>query len=181
MNRQSFFEKLKANKLFSEFSQLQVDSINAILDECDELWVTDPRQIAYIFATAYHECFQPSKPWTRMTPMPEFGGEDYLKSKKYYPYYGRGFSQLTWLANYQKEAKRLVIDLVNKPELMLVIETAANSHVYCMQKGTYTGKKLSDYINADKCDFINARRIINGTDKAIQIAGYADKFLNSFS
>jgi len=180
MNRQSFFEKLKANKLFSEFSQLQVDSINAILDECEQLGVTDNRQIAYIFATAYHECFQPSKPWTRMTPMPEFGGEDYLKSKKYYPYYGRGFSQLTWLSNYQKEAKRLDIALVEHPELMLSIDTAANSHVFCMMKGRYTGKKLGDYINADKCDYINARRIINGTDKAIPIAAYAERFFLCF-
>jgi len=181
MNRQTVFEKMKANKLFSEYSQLQVDTINAMLDECESLGVTDNRQIAYIFATAYHECFKPSKPWTRMTPMPEFGGEDYLKSKKYYPYYGRGLSQLTWDYNYKKEAKRLGIDLMNKPELMLVIDTAANSHVYCMKHGSYTGKKLSDYINADKCDFINARRIINGTDKAILIEGYANKFLNAFS
>ena len=180
MNRQTVFEKLKENKLFSEFTQLQVYTINAILDECENLGVTDGRQIAYIFATAYHECFKPSKPWTRMTPMPEFGGEDYLKSKKYYPYYGRGLSQITWDYNYKKEAKRLKIDLVNKPELMLVVGTAANSHVYCMKHGTYTGKKLSDYINDSKLDFINARRIINGTDRAITIAGYADKFLNCF-
>ena len=181
MNRQSFFEKMKSNRLFTEFSQLQVDTIDAILDECEKLGVTDIRQMAYIFATAYHECYKPSKPDTRMTPMPEFGGEAYLKSKPYYPYYGRGLSQLTWKYNYAKEATRLNIDLLNTPELMLVIDTAANSHVYCMKHGRYTGKKLSDYINDKKCDFVNARRIINGTDKAIQIAGYAEKFLNSLS
>ena len=181
MNRQSFFEKLKDNRLFNEFSQLQVDTIDAILDECESLGVTDNRQIAYIFATAYHECFRPSRPWTRMTPMPEFGDEHYLQSKKYFPYFGRGLSQITWKSNYVKEAKRLNIDLVNKPELMLVVDTAANSHVYCMKNGTYTGKKLSDYINGSKCDFVNARRIINGTDKAIDIERYANKFLNSLT
>jgi len=180
MNRQTVFEKLKSNKLFLEFSQLQVDSINAILDECEKLGVTDNRQIAYIFATAYHECYQPSKPWTRLTPMPEFGGQTYLASKDYFPFYGRGFSQLTWKENYKKEAKRLGIDLLNKPELMLSIDIAANSHVYCMKHGSYTGKKLSDYINAEKCDFINARRIINGTDKAELISGYAARFFIVF-
>jgi hypothetical protein len=45
-----------------------------------------------------------------------------------------------------------------------------------MAHGIYTGKKLSDYINADKCDFLNARRIVNGTDKAELIMGYAQRF-----
>jgi hypothetical protein len=45
-----------------------------------------------------------------------------------------------------------------------------------MRQGSFTGVGLSKYINADKCDYVNARRIINGTDKAQTIAGYATKF-----
>jgi hypothetical protein len=45
-----------------------------------------------------------------------------------------------------------------------------------MQKGTYTGKKLSDYINANGVDFYNARRIINILDMAQLIAEYAENF-----
>jgi hypothetical protein len=45
-----------------------------------------------------------------------------------------------------------------------------------MRAGAFTGKKLSDYISASKCDYTNARRIINGVDRADLIAGYAAKF-----
>jgi hypothetical protein len=45
-----------------------------------------------------------------------------------------------------------------------------------MAAGIYTGKKLSDYIGNGKRDYVNARRIINGTDKAQQIAAIAESF-----
>ena len=38
------------------------------------------------------------------------------------------------------------------------------------------GKTLADYITLTKSDFHGARRIVNGTDKADLIAGYAVKF-----
>ena len=177
INRVNFYSELRNKKLFQTLTQKQVDSIDAIFNECEKQGITDIRQVAYIFATAYWECHNPKKPELRMTPMREFGGETYLKSKKYYPYVGMGFSQLTWLDNYKKESKRLGIDLVNHPELILEITTAANSHVYCLSHGSYTGKKLSDYINDKKCDFAGARRVVNGTDKKDEIASIAQKFL----
>lgn len=42
-----------------------------------------------------------------------------------------------------------------------------------MREGLFTGKKLGDYIDAQHCDYENARRIINGIDQAELIAGYA--------
>lgn len=179
VDRTKFFAAIKSNGLFKSLTQTQVDSINAILDECDKQGITDIRQIAYILATPYHECFNPRNPETRLTPITEYGSDAYLKGKKYYPFIGRGFSGLTWKENYMKEAKRLGIDLISHPELILNIPTAANSHVYCMVHGIYTSKKLSDYINPTKCDFINSRRIINRVDKAETIMGYAQKFLVS--
>lgn len=177
VDKASFFDKIKSNGLFKTLTQLQVDSIDAICNEIEAQQVTDARQQAYIFATAYWEAHNPRKPELRLTPMKEFGGETYLKSKKYYPYFGRGFSQLTWDYNYKKEGLRLSLPLLEQPDLMLNLPTAANSHVYCMKNGIYTGKKLIDYINADTCDFLNARRIINGKDKAAEIASIAQKFL----
>ncbi len=171
-----FYQRIRDLKLFSTLTQLQVDTIDAVLSECEKQGVTDLRQVAYIFATGYWEAFNPKKPETRFTPIKEFGGDEYLKSKPYWPYVGMGLSQITWLANYKKEGKRLNIDLVNHPELILEPKTAANSHVYCMVNGIYTGKKLSDYINDKKCDYVNARRIINGTNKAQEIAAIAQKF-----
>jgi len=42
-----------------------------------------------------------------------------------------------------------------------------------MRAGLFTGKKLADYINAQGCDYRNARKIINALDRADLIAGYA--------
>lgn len=169
-------QAITADLFNGHMTPAQQASIEAILKECQLQGVTDVRQQAYILATAYHEAFNPRHPETRLTPMREFGGEEYLQSKRYYPYYGRGFSQLTWDYNYEKEGKRLGLDLLKQPDLMLNLPTAANSHVYCMAHGSYTGKKLSDYITPSRLDYVNARRIVNGLDKAAAIAGYASRF-----
>lgn len=38
-------------------------------------------------------------------------------------------------------------------------------------EGWFTGKKLADY-----SDYVNMRRVVNGTDRAEMIAGYAETF-----
>ena len=50
-----------------------------------------------------------------------------------------------------------------------------------MVEGWFTGKSLDTYINRNKVDYFNARRIINGTDKALQISLYAENFENALS
>lgn len=158
------------------YTTLQVTSIELLVTECFKQGLALKEQLAYVLATAYHECHNPAYPRKRLTPMKEFGGERYLKSKTYYPYYGRGFVQLTWRSNYEKASKRLGIDLVNNPDLALEPAYAANIMVYGMKHGTFTGKKLNDYIRPGKADFMQARRIINGMDKSKLIAGYALSF-----
>ena len=48
-------------------------------------------------------------------------------------------------------------------------------------QGIFTGKKLGDYFNKTTEDWVNARRIINGLDKANLIAGHAKKFYGAIS
>jgi len=163
------------------YSTLQVTSIELLIEEFFRQGLIMKEQLAYLLATAYHECHNPAYPKKRLTPMKEFGGERYLKSKAYYPYYGRGFVQLTWKSNYDKAGKRLGIDLLKNPELALDPVFAANIMVYGMKYGSFTGKKLSDYINAQKVDFLQARRIINGMDKSRLIADYALLFQDCLS
>lgn len=170
------FDAGKDHKLFTSYSQEQVDNINAIVCKCNEYSILLPEQIAYVLATAYHEGYNPRVPNSRITPIKEFGGNAYLKSKKYYPYFGRGFVQLTWFVNYEKEAKRLKIDCVNDPDLVLDRDIAADIIAHGMKVGVFTGKKLVDYISASKKDYKGARRIINGTDRAQDIADLAVKF-----
>lgn len=40
----------------------------------------------------------------------------------------------------------------------------------------FTGVGLPRYIRGSRCDYVNARRIVNGTDRASLIAGYAKEF-----
>ncbi|MBC8718842.1 glycoside hydrolase family 19 protein [Ochrobactrum sp. Marseille-Q0166] len=127
-------------------------------------------QMAYVLATAYHETAK------TMKPINEMGGEKYLRSKKYWPYIGRGYVQITWKVNYEKAGKVLGVDFVSKPELLLKPEYAAPIIIAGMAEGWFTGKKLSDYITLQKSDFKGARRIVNGTDKADLIAGYAREY-----
>ena len=139
-------------------------------------------QMAYVLATTYHETAH------TMKPVREYGGEAYLKKKKYYPHVGMGYVQLTWENNYERAARELCqkaselmcVDFVNNPKLLLKPEYAALILIIGMLEGWFTGKKLSDYITLQKSDFRNARRIVNGMDKADLIAGYArdyDKLL----
>ncbi|MER8481165.1 hypothetical protein [Mesorhizobium sp. M1322] len=124
-------------------------------------------QAAYVLATAYWETAR------TMKPVREYGGEAYLRSKKYYPFVGMGYVQLTWERNYRDWSKRLGIDFIANPKLLLKSEHAVRVIVDGMRLGTFTGKKLADYITLAKSDFTNARRIVNGTDKAASIASIA--------
>ncbi len=144
----------------------------------DTRWIIDEaekggllrNQLAYLLATAYHETAH------TMKPIKEQGSDKYLKSKKYYPYIGRGYAQVTWKENYDKVSKLLNIDCINKPDLLLNPEYAVPAIIAGMNEGWFTGKKLSDYITFQRSDFKNARRIINGMDKADLIAGYAKQY-----
>ncbi|OOF83137.1 calcium-binding protein [Rodentibacter ratti] len=92
-----------------------------------------------------------------------------------YKYRGRGYVQLTWRKNYRKSGEYLNKDLVKNPELALDQKNATKIMIYGMETGMFTGKRMSNYINDNKKDYLNARRIINGTDQALRIANYASK------
>lgn len=66
------------------------------------------------------------------------------------------------------------IDLVNKPDLTLTPEISSQILVNGMLNGSFTTAPLIRYINSSKVDFINARRVVNGLDKAYEIAEYAN-------
>jgi len=170
IDRKRFYKKVRELKLFDKLSLDQVNSIECIFDEWEKTGNEDYRQLAYLFGTVYHETGR------KMLPVDEIGSDKYLRSKPYYPYYGRGYIQLTWLTNYKKFSKLLGLDLVAVPNLVKYPHNAAKIAVYGMQNGTFTGVGLSKYFNKEKCDWVNARRIINGKDKAVEIAGYAKLF-----
>jgi predicted chitinase len=133
------------------------------------------RWLAYALATAFHETA------FTMQPIREYGrgrGRDYGRPDPDtgQAYYGRGFVQLTWKVNYETASRALGIDCVRDPDLVMQPENAAFILFQGMKDGWFTGRRFSHYLNAEQCDYRNARRIINGTDRANTIAGYALDF-----
>jgi len=88
-------------------------------------------------------------------------------------YYGRGYVQLTWRSNYAKFSPITGADLVWHADRALETPIAQKVITIGMRDGKFTGVGLRRYINANKCDFYNARRIVNGMDKARTFANSA--------
>ena len=177
IDRGIFFIQIRS--LFGRMSQSQVEGLNSLLDVVGGCLINEA---AYMLATAYHETAH------TMQPIEEYGkgrGRDYGKrlkmSRKPYSdtlpiYYGRGYVQLTWYENYEKAGKKVGVDLLNEPGWALSAPIAAKIMREGMIEGWFTGKKLNDYVGLRTADYVSARRIINGMDKAQFIAGYAVVF-----
>lgn len=181
INRKFFFDQVKQRLFGGKLQQSQVDGMTAILDYWEEKFSEqDDRWLAYMLATTFHETAQ------TMQPIAEYGKG---KGRKYgiadpltkQVYYGRGFVQLTWKANYKAMSAVVTRDLVVNPDLAMQTDIATKIMFFGMTQGTFTGKKLADYFNSKKEDWVNARRIINGMDRAQLIADYGKKFYSAIS
>jgi putative chitinase len=185
MNEIAFQNRLTTYNLYNKVNKSQMRGMLAIIDywESNKLF-TDARWLAYILATVYHETGKSfeaieevgqgiRKPYGRKIKQ---NLRPYQLPDKLY--YGRGLVQLTWYDNYDKFGKLLKIDLLNKPELALKLDVSIEILFKGMTQGLFTGVNLSRYFNDQREDYVSARKIINGTDKADLIALYAKKFLN---
>ena len=182
-NHATFFNEYK--KAFNtKLTQGQVDGLESILNSIEQdPDITDVRWAAYMMATVKHECAD------KWQPIEEYGkgkGRKYgnpvtvkgSDGKSYTNvYYGRGYVQLTWDYNYKSLSTAIGLNdsLYINPALALDPVDAYKIMSYGMRQGTFTGKKLADYIHDSACDYKNARRIINGLDKWDIIQGYAQK------
>ena len=170
MNRAEFYNSIRARVFGGSITQTQVDGIEALLAATDGLPIT---YRAYLLATAFHETDQ------TMQPIAEYGkgrGKRYgSKGKHGQAQYGRGYVQLTWDANYEKADKALGLKgaLLKDFNLAMQPTIAAKILVRGCTEGWFTGWKLGDYLPAD---YVGARRVVNGTDDAQLIAGYARGF-----
>lgn len=178
-DRKVFFDKIRPffNKNKAPLTHDMVTAIEFLLDkfESNPLW-SDDRHVAYALATITRETG-----WT-FRPIREYRAKAGSKGRKNQDrywlsgYFGRGYVQLTWDYNYKKAGTKLGIDLLGNPDLALSKEIAFDIMTYGMFEGWFTGKKLTDYINDTATNYVAARRIINGTDKAELIANYAKMF-----
>jgi len=174
----AFFKAVRASLYTGAMNQTQVDSLNAIGQAWEQYGDGDPRKLAYILATAHHETgafkwlheiWGPTDAQRRYEGRADLGNNQPGDGKRYM---GRGFVQLTGRRNYADWSKRTGLDLIAKPDLVVRPAVAARILVQGSMLGTFTGKKLGDYAT-----FTDMRRVINGSDKAAPIAGYAEKFL----
>jgi predicted chitinase len=147
-------------------------TIAAIIEECKKQGLGLRDQIAYVLATTQHETADSFQP-VREAYYLRDKAEAYRKTLKYYPYYGRGYVQLTWEKNYRTYANLIGKDLVNNPDLALQPDVALFVLVHGFKVGAFTGRPITKYIDASHTDFLNARRCINGVDRAQDIAAIA--------
>ena len=187
----AFFAAMRTGLLGPTLAATEVDGCNAILkamEGCPISWT------AYALATAFHETA------STMQPIKEYGGPTYF-TRMYDVsgarpkmaiangntcagdgprYCGRGLVQLTWKSNYKRAGDQCGVDLVANPDLAMRPDIASKIMRAGMVGGWFTGKGMADYLplktRADRKQFTDARRIINGTDRAAQIADHALKF-----
>ena len=133
-------------------------------------------KLAYVLATVQHETAGTYLPIRERRASKDKQFKVYRLQSRYWlsGYYGRGYVQLTHKANYEHFGDILKIPLVTQPDLAMVRDTACRILFEGMLKGSFTGKKLSDFISEQEMDYYHARMIVNGMDKARLIAGLAD-------
>lgn len=195
-NPKAFFDVARsATPLGPTLDQGEVDGCTAIL-AASVGWRLS--WTAYAIATAYHETAG------TMQPIKEYGSHSYftrrydIKGEK--PalarqlgntepgdgarFAGRGYVQLTGRRNYAAMAQLTGADLLGFPDMAMDQKIAARILRSGMEGGLFTGKSLGDYLpdgTASRQQFLAARRIINGSDKAMSIAGYALQFQNALA
>ena len=184
-NPSAFFDSVRESGLLgNKLKPDQLKGLEAVLNAAEAAkWPL--AFTAYALATACHETAYTMQPVREAFWLSEGWRR---KNLRYYPFYGRGYVQLTWKANYERADKELELGgrLNGNLELALEPDIAAKIMVKGMQEGWFAGDKtgkrhtLARHLPArgpaKVAQFTSARRIINGTDKAGKIAGEASKF-----
>ena len=190
-----FFDAVRADLFGGRLTEGQVTGLEAI----ESGFARDGRAgganaLAYVLATAYHETGR------RMVALRETGADSdalavarldrayasgRLRQVKT-PYwradaegkcwFGRGLVQITHKANYERLGRAIGVDLVGDPSRALEPDVAVKVLVIGMRDGLFTGRRLSHCFHEGVTDWIGARAIVNGRDRAELIADHARVF-----
>jgi putative chitinase len=160
---------------------LQVSGFEAVLDAIDGAPLSHQ---AYMLATAWHETAATMQPVREAFDLSENWRK---RNLRYWPHYGRGYVQLTWDYNYAKADEECADAGLIEPGAMIAdLDLAMRCDIAAfilrrgMDEGWFTSKKNSTYLPASgvatREQYLKARRIINGNDKADLIEDYAQIF-----
>ncbi len=200
LDRGKFFGALRGSSLFPNgLKQFHVDGFNRLLD-CWEKYIakSDPslQRLAYNLATSFWETAN------TLAPITERGSQAYFRKYEPgtplgrllgntqvgdgYKFRGEGDVQNTGRRNAQFSSARLNalfglnVDFVARPDLRGDPLLSALCLFVGNAEGWWTGKALRQYIddvdNPDSVEineFIASRHVVNGTNKALEIAKIA--------
>lgn len=175
IDRKKFFDAARAHPFNGDLTQGQVDGMNALIDGFEKRYPGgDKRWLAYFLATAFWETAHTMQPVREAYWFSEQWRKDNLR---YYPFYGRGYVQLTWDYNYKAMSAVVGLNLSVSPDLALIPATAAQIMFYGMEHGSFGGGGIAHWFNATTDDPEGARHLVNGTDHAADIAVLHRAFL----
>lgn len=200
MNRKPFYNYVRDNLFGGSLSQSQVDGMENLLNVWEKYFRDGPlNELSYDMATAWWETGQ------TMQPITERGQKSYFNKYEPntrigkvlgntqpgdgYRFRGEGHVQNTGRRNASVATKRinqlfgLDIDLVKNPSQRGDPFVSAISLFLGNREGWWTGKDIDDYIDGkdesddeDLREFMLARKVVNGTDKAEKIGRAALHF-----
>jgi len=200
INRDFFFDHVRESLFKGSLHQSQLDGLLAILDKWEaESSKDDDRWLAYMLATTHHEtgrAMQPVRETFEATDdeaikrlerawaagkLPWVTTPYWRRDADGKSWLGRGFVQLTHRANYKKVGSAISVDLMTDPDRAMEVDTALKVMCVGMRNGLFTSAKLSDFFNASKENWVQARKIINGLESADLVAGYARTYYAAIS
>lgn len=186
----AFFDYCREKIFGGLLTETQVLNINIIVAAWAKYGDGNENDLAYCLGTTKWETAH------TMQPIYERGAKSYFnkyepgtsigkrlgntKKGDGYRYRGRGYVQLTGRRNYAFAGKELGLPLEENPDLALQPEVAARILIAGTHGGWFTGKGLGGYIDdvdesdaEDLREFVEARRTVNGKDKAAVIGDIA--------
>lgn len=200
MNRKSFFDSIRAPLFGGALSGSQVAGITRLLNVWEAHYAAtgSREELSYDLATSHHETSATMQPITERGPRSYFNKYEpgtrlgkvlgNVVAGDGYRFRGEGDVQNTGRANAYKASRRLKsigidVDLVKNPEKRGDPIISAHSLFLGNREGWWTARSLGRFIDGkdeadseDVKEYIAARAVVNGTDKAKQIAGYALKY-----
>jgi len=200
INRTFFFDEVRQKLFRGTMAKDQVDGMTAVLDKWEkESAGADDRWLAYMLGTAYHESartMQPVRETLASTDAKAIAILDRAFAKGQLPWVsnpywrpdgegkswlGRGLVQLTHKANYRKMSEITGVDLVADPTRAMDMDVALKIMVEGMRRGSFTGKALANFFSPGKEDWVGARQIINGLERAHPVGDYGRAFYGALS